>query len=320
MSRLLWLILLGASIAGCDGDVRVRGRFPVGVTTTSLLTDPNLPALVTEVWYPASEGTVETRQVYAGGYRGLAVRDAPLRETTRYPLVLLSHGLRGGRYDLSWVAEALAAEGIIAAAVEHVGSDEATFDEREASKLWVRAKTLSRALDGMLQSPRFGGCIEPRHVAAVGHSLGGSTVLVLAGARLNAALFAENFPDSAPANTESWYDRRILGVAALAPGTGFAFAQDGIAQVHVPTLIYSGTADWLTPEPTNAAYFAKYIPDVHWHSIPHVSHYTFEPECTVYGKLRVRALCIDRWQVRRHRVHAEVIDGIRAFVAHLWAD
>ncbi len=318
--RFLGCIFAIGCVTGCNGPGRAPGRFPVGVATVPLSTDPNKPPLITEVWYPAPDATVEMSQVYAGGYRGRAVRDAPLRDTGRYPLVLLSHGLRGGRYDLSWVAEALAAEGIIAAAVEHPGSDEATFDEKEASKLWIRAQTLSRVLDGMLQSVRFGHFIEPGHVAAVGHSLGGSTVLVLAGARLNAERFAAYFPGSAPADIGSWYDPRVRGVAALAPGTGPGFAPDGIAQVQVPALLYSGTADWLTPEPTNAGYFAKYIPNVQWHSLAHVGHYTFEPECTWYGKLRVRALCVDRWQVRRHLVHAEAIEGIRAFLARVWAD
>ena len=320
MSRSLgiWLVLF--SMVACNGDVRTAGRFPVGVTTLSLLTPPHATPLITEVWYPASDGAVESRQVYAGGYRGRALRDAPVRTTSRYPLVLLSHGMRGGRYDLSWVAEALAAEGILAIAVDHPGSDEASFDEKQAAKLWVRADTLSHVLDGILQSARFGGLIEPRHIAAVGHSLGGSTVLVLGGARLNADLFAENFPEAAPADTGSWYDPRVRGVAALAPGTGPSFAQEGVAQVRVPTLIYSGSADWVTPESTNAGYFAKYIPGAQWHSFLHAGHYTFEPECTWYGKLRVRALCIDRWQVHRHLVHAEVTAGIRAFLGRIWAD
>ena len=313
---LVGAVALGLALAGwtgCAGDVRPAGRLPVGVTTVSFLEQPSGRPLTCEVWYPAPDTSVEVEQHYGGAYLGRAARDAPVREGGRYALLVLSHGLRGTRFDLSWLAEGLAAEGFIVVAVDHPGSDATTYVESEAPKLWVRSHTLSAVLDNMLQS-RFKPFIDKTRIAAAGHSLGGSTVLVLGGARIDPQRFAHRFPESAPSPTGSLRDRRIRAVLAVAPGTAQVFTEDGIKGMDLPALIISGTADWMTPEPQNAGFYAGSLQHTEWHSIANAGHYTFGPQCTLYGHIRARHICNDRLGVDRGAAHEQVVSWARAFL------
>ncbi|MDQ2909096.1 MAG: hypothetical protein M3R44_07090 [Candidatus Eremiobacteraeota bacterium] len=52
---------------------------------------------------------------------------------------------------------------------------------------WMRANDLSHVIDGVLATPQFGVHIDQRRIGAPGFSLGGYTVLVIAGARGDAA-------------------------------------------------------------------------------------------------------------------------------------
>lgn len=62
-----------------------------------------------------------------------------------------------------------------------------------------RREDLERTLDWMLESPDFSASIEPSRLGAMGHSLGGYSVLDLTGA------------------WKSWKDPRIAAVLALSP-------------------------------------------------------------------------------------------------------
>lgn len=306
-------VLCAAGMSACHGETRPAGRLPVGVTTVSFLEQPLARPLTCEVWYPAPDTAVEVDQVYGGGFRGRAARDAPVREGGRYPMVVLSHGLRGSRFDLSWLAEGLATEGFVVVSVDHPGSDADSYVESEAPKLWVRSHSLSAVIDNMLQS-RFKPYIDKTRIAAAGHSLGGSSVLVLGGARIDPQRFAHRFPESAPSPTGSLRDRRVRALIAVAPGTAQVFTDEGAHRVDVPTLIISGTADWMTPEPQNAGFYASSLQHTEWHSIPGAGHYTFGPQCTLYGRLRARKICNDKLGVDRAAVHAQIVLWARAFL------
>lgn len=98
------------------------------------------------------------------------------------------------------------------------------------SDLMLRARRLSLALDAFAQP-----CTT---VTGVGHSIGASTLLALAGAqmwqgpgqRLNIA------PDS-----------RLTRLALLAPPTGFFRAPGALDAVKAPLLIWVGSEDSITP-------------------------------------------------------------------------
>lgn len=287
---------------------RPVGRYPVGVATL------RLGGITMETWYPAIATCRETKQVYARLWRGLAGRDADLRPGQRWPVVVMSHGLRGNRYDLSWLAESLASDGYVVVAPDHFGSTDEDFEPREAFKLWRRAVTLSRAISIIETHPRFTECVDTTRCAVVGHSAGGSTALVLTGAHINPRLYAQRFPTLAAVEEGAWYDARVRAVVALAPGTGAVFDPEGLAAVRVPVLMVSGTRDDVTPDELCAQHYAKHLPQVVWHSLPDVGHYTFKPLCIRYGYVRARGVCVDHAGVDRAAVHARIAAWTRAFL------
>src|SRR5678815_706869 len=105
-------------------------------------------------------------------------------------LILLSHGIGGSELGHSVLAQALARDGYLVAALRHPGdnwqnrsliekSPERYFDERP--------RQACRVIDAILADPAWKDRIAsdsrgPR-VGALGHSAGGYTVLALAGAR-----------------------------------------------------------------------------------------------------------------------------------------
>jgi predicted dienelactone hydrolase len=300
-------------LTGCtqpsDGPF-VAGTQPLKVAVAALPDD--VPA---QVWYPAPVALGERHVIYTSAYWGQARRGAAVSGGAHYPLVLLAHGWRGSRFDLAWIAEALARRGFVVASLNSVGADSTSWSNAQAPKLWFRAHLLRRLIDSVAQDPRFADVVDTSSVAVIGHSAGGSTALVLGGATLDAKGFAETFPESAPLVDGDWSDPRIRAVITLNPGTGPAFRGDGIAKLAHPTLILSGSGDTTAPERTNAQYYAEHLPHAEWHSLPDVDHYTFMPMCSVYARARHFATCAESHpNVDRAAVHKQSLAYITDFL------
>ena len=148
------------------------------------------------VWYPAADEAVETRQ-YVGDPEhplfeaGSAMPHAPFAPHLEpLPLVLLSHGTGGSAMQMAWLGIALARAGYIAVGVDHPGNNANGKLTAEGFALWwERATDLSDVLDAMLKDEEFGARIDKTRVAAAGYSLGGFTVLEVAGAQTEIAAF-----------------------------------------------------------------------------------------------------------------------------------
>lgn len=197
---------------------------------------------------------------------------------TQNPLVVLSHGFGADRTFLGYLARHLASHGLTVAALEHPESN-ATWlmnhsggvnpgDLLPPRELIERPKDISFVLDEFTQINRqpgpLQGKLNTQQVSAIGHSLGGYTVLAAAGAELDLDYLREQCKDRNPLRTlgADWLactaadlpekrlslrDRRIAQVIAINPAIGNLFGKNGIAQVTVPTLMFSGTEDSLTP-------------------------------------------------------------------------
>jgi predicted dienelactone hydrolase len=103
-------------------------------------------------------------------------------------LILLSHGNRGSELGHSSLAEALAQDGYLVAALRHPGDNWQYGNLLQASPLRYfieRPQHVSRVIDALMQDSAWGERIAkdsagPR-IGAIGHSAGGCTVLALAG-------------------------------------------------------------------------------------------------------------------------------------------
>jgi len=301
-------------------------------------------ALVTDIWYPADPTAVEQTQWIGSpaspfAKAGKAAPDAPvIAAPEKLPLILLSHGTGGSSLMLAWLGTALASHGYIAAAVNHPGNNAfEPYTIQGFSIWWERANDLTSALNAMLADSTFGPRIDPRRIGAAGFSLGGFTVIEIAGgigdfSRFEAFCKSSNadgmctdppeFPGlsskiSALAKTDPALqtalregaqphrDPRIRAVFAIAPALGPAFAPDSLATISIPVQILAGSADSIVPLDTNAKFFASHIPGAQLTIIQEVGHYTFLATCLPVGDQTQPQLCLDLAGVLRDDIHAQ---------------
>ena len=153
--------------------------------------------LQTTIWYPAVPGARETAtSIGPPGlpfFRfGWVAPEAPMAALPeRLPVILLSHGTGGSALDLSWLAEPLAARGHLVAAVTHHGNSIAADDLAPQGFYlwWERARDLTQILERLERDSAFGDRLDLGRVGAAGFSLGGHTVVLLGGARVDLAAF-----------------------------------------------------------------------------------------------------------------------------------
>jgi predicted dienelactone hydrolase len=314
-------------------------------------------ALVTRIWYPVDSSVPEApHDIGAPGQPILhghpAADGAPLSGANkRYPLLVLSHGTAGSADSLDWLGAALAAQGYIVAGVNHPGNNAMEPRTLDGFMLWwERATDASEVLDGVLADPQFGPHVDQARIGAVGFSLGGYTVLELAGARTNLAAF-ERFCTSAAADAichppemaklgedagakavthdtlspemkasrarsgESYRDPRVKAVFAIAPALGEAFDQDSFDAVTIPVSLVAGENDVTAPVDTNIHRIAGLMPKAVVTMVPGASHYTFLDTCLPDAVERLAMICKDHPGVDRDAVPARTVAQAIEFFA-----
>ena len=298
--------------------------------------------LNTTVCYPADASTPEKPlEIPALNIfeLGLATQDAKLAASpTKLPLIAISHGTGGSGLSMVWLCEALAAHGYIAAAPDHPGNNATEPYTLEGFSIWwERARDLSEVISGMLADPEFGGRIDAKRIGAAGFSLGGYTMIEIAGGITNVDQFMR-YCDSSPADDlcksppefptlsqdlrkfrgehpemfqhagDSFRDSRVRSVFAMAPAIGPAFPAGGLKKISIPVEIVAGQSDPIVPIASSARYFAANIPGAKLHIFPGaVGHYVFLNSCTDAGRKAVPGICVDRPGIDRDAIHRETI-------------
>jgi len=309
------VLMVAAAPLACTSPYRGRtqaaGVVHLGLESPSLSTPVDV-----QIWYPAAAKILERPMFYTSAYWGFAAPNVPARPKGHYPLVLLAHGWRGTRFDLSWIAEDLARKGYVVASLDAPDADAKTFQNAQAPKIWFRAALLKQLIDAMAKVSPVAAITDTTQVAVIGHSAGGSAAMVIAGAQIDPERFAQNFPESAPVVQGDFSDARVKAIVGLNPGTGPVFTPKGLETVRVPTLIISGTEDCVAPEATNAGLYASSIAHAQWQHIVGANHYTFMPVCSVWGQLRGFSTCSENHpELDRATVHAQTLKSIEAFLA-----
>jgi predicted dienelactone hydrolase len=301
-------------------------------------------ALVTDIWYPANPTSLEQPQWIGSAEApfasaGRAARDAkPIATPEKFPLILLSHGFGGSSSMMAWLGTALASHGFIAAAVNHPGNNSLEdYTLPGASIWWERAGDLRAVLDQLLADSTFGPRIDAKRIGAAGFSLGGFTVIEIAGGIgqlsryqdfckspradgtcadppefpglvAKATALAQTNPAMQAAlreDAESHRDTRIRAIFAMAPGLGPAFDPDSLAKISVPTQIVAGAVDAIVPLETSAKFFAAHIPGAQLTIFQAVGHYTFLATCAELGNRTRPQLCLDQAGILRDEIHAQ---------------
>jgi len=314
--------------------------------------DPEKDLRVT-VWYPAVDTAVEVKQEIGPPgaplfEAGMAAPDAPLAPGASgskgkgWPMILLSHGTGGSAMQMGWLGTALAQAGFIAVAVDHPGNNADGKLTAEGFALWwERATDLSQVLDGMLADPEFGKRIDQDRIGAAGFSIGGYTVLELAGAQTDIAelyvgcrqnadragcvvpemrgltgdlktpddflhAVRKTSGESLARSGELFSDDRIGAVFAIAPALGYTQTEESLRAIRTPVEMVVGDDDRTAPAKENAEYVRSQVRGARLTILPHVQHYTFLDVCTAEGKAKLGQYCEDHADVDREAVHEKV--------------
>lgn len=310
-------------------------------------------ALNALVWYPTLTDSkpvlVEIGPVGHKLFKGHPLVESAAVAPGSHPLILLSHGTGGSAESLDWLAAALAERGYIVVGVNHPGNNAMEPLTATGFQLWwERATDVRQTLDEILKDPQFAAAIDPNRIGALGFSLGGYTVLELAGAITDrdalvhfcksksadaictppemralspTSRFDESDPDTAQSiarSADSYRDPRIHAVFAIAPALGMAFGAANLASIAVPVKLVAGDADVTVPVDTNISRYARLIPGASTTLIPGAGHYIFLDECLPEGKQLLATLCRDTPGLDRGWIHQETIElAVNFFASHL---
>ncbi|MBZ6078011.1 alpha/beta hydrolase family protein [Microvirga puerhi] len=247
------------------------------------------------LYYPTQ---AHTRSIMVGSFTVHATPMAVPEAKTK-GLIVVSHGTGGSEFGQSSLAEALARDGYLVAALRHPGDnyqDGSLWQKPLGAYFTERPRQVSRLIDALLTDPEWKDRIAtdakgPR-IGAAGHSAGGYTVVALAGGRVDlsrigahCARDAAEDPIScsmlrdirqmqAPLVLESTTDPRIRAIVAMAP-VGVIFTEQSLKAITVPALIYAAEKDrWLPPR-FHALWIGQNIPEAAYRVIANAGHFAF---------------------------------------------
>ncbi|WP_413988870.1 alpha/beta hydrolase family protein [Labrys okinawensis] len=293
------------------------------------------------VWYPASSGgksvTLGESMFFVGTP---AMLDAPISDG-KFPLILLSHGagLAGNPQALSWIALPLAKQGFVVAAPTHPGNTGPNRSATETMKLWRRPADISETLNAMDQDAFFKEHLEHDKVGALGLSMGGSTALAIAGARVDPKRLA-GYCDTDVLNPSlcEWVrqsgvdlhamdmrsaardnrDTRFRFVMAIDPAPVDVFEFNSFSRISIPVELVNLGRPGKIPLTAQAAKIARAIPNATYFTIEDASHYSMFAECKPGAPGLAEAekvgdpICMDGGGRQRRDIHRELIDMVTA--------
>jgi predicted dienelactone hydrolase len=307
-------------------------------------------ALDVAIWYPAQvRGTAKTigeTSVFFG-FAGFA---KAIPKPGRHPLVIMSHGWPGNWTNQDWLAQVLVKHGYIVAAPNHPGTT--TNDVRSISSenpLWERPRDLSRVIDALMADPSWSSLIAPDRIAAAGHSMGGWTIMELAGARFDPARFERDchehltsascevmrragFDASSKqqANNrlkESLKDKRVKAFISLDLGLARGFDPATLGKIGRPVLVIAAGPNVSYSSKIQSDLNSKYMADLmprattRYLQIKDAAHFSFLPACKPNAKAILKndaMLCEDGGGRDRVAIHQQVSDEVIRFLASSW--
>jgi len=245
-------------------DPREAGPYNVGyavweITYTQVTTgEPR--TIPIHVWYP-TEDTSGEAALYETFYSDPdsfvnAAPAAPVH-ADGYPVLAYSHGDQGFAGSSPFLMRHFASHGWVAVAPDHIGNTFTTNESPRPMGLWVdRSHDVSAAIDAIEGDvAALAGTADTSTVVLAGHSFGGHTTWISAGAEFDEAgvqaqCESDNYAegsctprviDTFAAGAE---DVRLVGAIPLAgtPSEGWVGA-DGLNAVDIPVLQISGSLD-----------------------------------------------------------------------------
>lgn len=269
-------------------------------------------------------------------YIGAALPDEEM------PLIVVSHGSGSSIDGTAWLAAGLAERGALVLVLNHPGTTSGDSSPRRTVRLSERAADVSAALSHVLADPYFAERIDTDRISALGFSLGGSTVLGLAGLRLNSdayRAFCETHEETAqdclflmrggvdfdnlpPEFSADMSDPRFGRFVAVDPGFTYAATPESAAAIDRPVQLVTlgDNSPWFTTDlRAEGSGLAEILPNSEHSLIPNAYHYSFLPLCTPHAPFILMEegedpICDDPENGDRATAHDASIQAIARFL------
>ncbi|WP_419208232.1 alpha/beta hydrolase family protein (plasmid) [Photobacterium leiognathi subsp. mandapamensis] len=331
-------LLLSSLLCFCSSAIASS----VGFTQVTLTDNPNR-RLNSAIWYSTRDTSYTTLIGDNPAFIGTQViKDAKIQSGT-FPVILLSHGYRGNWRNQNWLATKLASQGYIVAAVDHPGTTSFDQSPKQAAKWWERPQDVSRVLDYLLSEAPWKQSAIADNVSAIGHSLGGWTVMQLAGAKIDRQTFEANclvYPnprtcglaeelgldkiqDEEP-DQKDLSDPRIRRVVSLDLGLARSFSVDSLNDIKVPTLILAAGIDiGDIPQASESGYIAEHMPlnSRRYKVYEKATHFSFIQGCKSGAVSMLNKevpgdgiICKDGVATSRDQLHQLFVNDIASFL------
>ncbi len=220
------------------------------------------------------------------------------------PIIIISHGFGAIKENFVFIAEHLASYGFVVLIPDHIGSNlsyRQTYLQGRLNTLLSPIEFLNRTqeisflidqLEEVVASnSKWAKLLNVEQIGVMGHSLGGTTALALAGAEidyarlvktcdqdnviLNFSLYLQCRAQYLPPQNFNLGDPRIKAAIAANPLTSGIFGPEGMSKIDIPVMMTAGSEDLVTPVVTEqihpfvwmqseAKYLALFKPATHF--------------------------------------------------------
>jgi predicted dienelactone hydrolase len=298
----------------------------VGVREIVVPTPERGSSLEVNAWYPTSATATDALIGDNAVFRGVAAaRNGPVAGRA-LPLVLIAHGgFRSAPDVASWLASALAAKGFVAVVMRPPAIPGGRATRSIPNELSLRPADMTAALRAVEKDQAFMGRIDASRIGAIGFFLGGHAVLELAGARVDAAVYAQSCDDNAVDPDCAWLasggvdlhrvdarvlersnrDVRIKSVVAVDPELTQTFTHQSLGAISIPVHV----RNLGSPKPgMDASKMAAHLPGANYAIIPEAGPFSSFGECKPKGSEILKeeggeTLCDDAGAMPRAEMH-----------------
>lgn len=282
------LLIVTMLLAAGPGTAFEAGWQPITIAGPT----PDAPPIPVALYYPTQTAP---RRIPMGPFTPNVAPQAPPESTVK-GLIMLSHGTGGSELAHTTLAEALARQGYLVAALRHPGDnwqDRSLLHQRLDRYLAERPRQASRVIDAVLADPVWKDRIArdgrgPR-IGAIGHSAGGYTVIALAGGEPDPTRLARHCqteraddpilcgmvpPTLSSAAIAPAADPRVRAVVALSP-LGVVFSAESLGRINVPVAVYTAELDRFLVPRFHGEWIVANLPGVAHHRIANAWHFAF---------------------------------------------
>lgn len=284
INRLASHLKTNVAEAARGAAVAVTATIQTGLSRMVVAGSQPIPVAL---YYPSRS---PAQNIAMGAFSPTVALDGALPERVK-GLILISHCTGGSELGHHNLAQRLAEQGYLVAALQHPGDNWHDRSLTTSPTFFAeRTRQLSLVLDALLADAQWAGKIPVGRIGAIGHSAGGGSVLALAGgvirptlldahcARLpeDDAAFCSMFggdshvdaPDADAA------DRRIRAALLMTP-VGVVFTPESLARIKLPLKIYAAQHDAVLANAHHADLLRAQLPQADFEMVENAGHFSF---------------------------------------------